>query len=254
MATILIVEDELLIADGIQQALLRLGHNPLEPVTNSDDVMAVLAHTPVDLVLMDINIDGDMDGVATAILIRRQYGTPVAFLTARNDAATMARAKMAQPKGYLIKPYTEANLQAMIVMALPDKDAPAPTPLADEEPAEPIEPPALLNGNPEVYGSHIFVKKGTAHVRVAITDILYIEAVGNFVRLHTQREAYVFGATMREMEEKLPDTFFKVHRSFLVSLAHVEAYESSGVVVANHYIPVSRSCKHAFKKRIHLLG
>ncbi|MBF9239877.1 response regulator [Hymenobacter sp. BT683] len=85
MSTILIVEDELLIAAEISQTLVRLGHTPLEPVDSSDEALGVLATQPVELVLMDINISGDCDGIAAALLIRRQFAVPVVFLTARSD-------------------------------------------------------------------------------------------------------------------------------------------------------------------------
>ena len=92
MATILIVEDELLIAAEIERILYRLGHSPLEPVDNSDEALAVLGQQPVELVLMDINIAGDCDGIATALMARRQFSVPVVFLTARSDSATVNRA------------------------------------------------------------------------------------------------------------------------------------------------------------------
>lgn len=118
MSTILIVEDELLIAEEIQRTLVRLGHTPLEPVDNSDEALRVLATQPVELVLMDINIAGDCDGIAAALLIRRQFAVPVVFITARSDSATLNRAKLAQPYGYLVKPFTDDSLRVQIELAL----------------------------------------------------------------------------------------------------------------------------------------
>ena len=83
MATILIVEDELLIAAEIERILYRLGHSPLEPVDNSDEALAVLSQQPVELVLMDINIAGDCDGIATALMARRQFSVPAALAASK---------------------------------------------------------------------------------------------------------------------------------------------------------------------------
>jgi DNA-binding LytR/AlgR family response regulator len=252
MATILIVEDELLIAAEIERALTRMGHTPLEPVDNSEDALAVLGQHPVELVLMDINIEGDTDGIATALLVRRQFAVPVVFLTARSDAATLNRAKLAQPYGYLLKPFTEDGLRTQIELALyaayqapPVRPVPPPTPVEADTAAPPETGPA---------SSYFFVKKGTGYVKLNIVDIHYLEALENYVRLHTATEQFVVYSTLKDFEAKLPANFFKTHRSHIVNLDHVRAYEEGCVLLGKIYVPVSRSCKEELKKRIHLLG
>ena len=253
MATILIVEDELLIADEIERALIRLGHTPLEPVDNSDDGLQVLAQQPVELVLMDINIAGDCDGIAAALLVRRRFAVPVVFLTARSDSATLNRAKLAQPYGYLVKPFTDEGLRAQVELALYNA--------YQAGPAGPVA--ELAQAGTEVLGTaercakfrdYLFVRKGSGHVKVQLRDILYFEALQNFVRLHTVRENFVFDSTLKQLEQKLPGQFFKTHRSYVVNLDHVLAYEESSVLLGKDYVPVSRSCKEELKGRIHLVG
>lgn len=252
MATILIVEDELLIAGEMERALLRLGHTPLEPVDNSEDALAALAQHPVELVLMDINIEGDTDGIATALLVRRQFAVPVVFLTARSDAATLNRAKLAQPYGYLLKPFTEDGLRAQIEMALyAAYQAPPPPRPAPPAPAPDAEAPAPENSP---VSSYFFVKKGAGYVKLQVADIHYLEALENYVRLHTGAEQFVVYSTLKDLEARLPATFFKTHRSHVVNLDHVRAYEEGCVLLGKAYVPVSRSCKEELKKRIHLLG
>ena len=253
MAAILFVEDELLIADEIQRALVRLGHSPLEPVDNNDAALRLLAAQPVELVLMDINLAGDCDGIAAALHIRRQFAVPVMFLTARADLATVNRAKLAQPYGYLLKPFTDDCLRVQVELALHQAYQAGPGgPLAEAAPAGtqvlgPAEPCSKFT-------DYLFVRKGAGHVKVLLRDIRYFEALQNYVRLHTVRENFVFDATLKELERKLPDQFFKTHRSYIVNLDHVQAYEESSVLLGPDYIPVSRSCKDELKRRIHLLG
>ena len=249
MATILIVEDELLIAAEIARALKRLGHTPLEPVDNSEDVLAVLAQETVELILMDVNIAGDCDGVATALLVRRQFAIPVIFLTARSDQATLNRAKLARPVGYLLKPFTDDSLRAQVELGLYtayQKPPSRPIAEADLSPASLPSPPTIAN--------YLFVRKGSGYVKVAINDILYFEALQNYVRLHTALGTFVFDSTLKELEQKLPSCFFKTHRSHIVNLDHVQAYEDGCVLLGTDYIPVSRSCKEDLKNRLHLLG
>ncbi|TGE06440.1 LytR/AlgR family response regulator transcription factor [Hymenobacter fodinae] len=253
MATILIVEDELLIAAEIERALVRLGHTPLPPVDNSDEALSVLATQPAELVLMDINIAGDCDGIAAALLVRRQFAVPVVFLTARSDSATLNRAKLAQPYGFLIKPFTDDSLRVQIELALFNAYQAGPVgPMLDTADAG-SEVLGAAERCPK-FKDYLFVRKGSGHVKVLLSDILYFEALQNYVRLHTVKENFVFDSTLKELEQKLPDQFFKTHRSHIVNLDHVQAYEESSVLLGKEYVPVSRSCKDELKRRIHLVG
>lgn len=251
MATILIVEDEALIAGEIARSLVRLGHTPLEPVDNSDEAIEALLHHPVELVLMDINIAGDMDGIAAALLIRRQYAVPVMFLTARTDSATINRAKVAQPYGYVVKPFTDESLRAQLEFALHNAYH-TPPPRVAKADEQPVGQSAALPA-PD-YSRALFVRKGAGYVKVAVDDILYFDSLQNYVRLHTAKEVFVFDSTLKELEQKLPKFFLKIHRCHIVNLNHVMAYEDSSVLIGKDYIPVSRSCKEELKNRIHLVG
>lgn len=252
MATILIVEDEFLIAAEIERTLRRLGHNPLEPVDNSDDAMAMLAQHPVELVLMDINIEGDTDGIATALMVRRRYATPVVFLTAQSDPATLNRAKLAQPYGYILKPFTDDMLRTQVELALFAASQPG-----SARPVAP-EPERAELANPQqpqqAHASFFFVKKGQGYVKLRVEDIKYLEALENYVQLFTTQGQFIVYSTMRELEQKLPDPpFFRTHRSHVVNLDQVQGYEEGCVLIGKDAVPVSRSCKDELKRRLNLL-
>ncbi len=251
MATILIVEDEFMIAADIERSLRKFGHEPLEPVDNSDDALRVLAEQPVELVLMDINIAGDTDGIATALLIRRQFATPVVFLTAQSDPATLNRAKMARPYGYILKPFTDAALRTQLELALFAARQPANLTM----PAE-LPPTAELTApNQAPSTNFFFVKKGQGYVKLRVADIRYLEALDNFVRLYTTQGQFVVYSTLKELESKLPDPpFFRTHRSHVVNLEQVQGYEEGCVLFGQDAVPVSRSCKDELKRRLHMLG
>lgn len=251
MATILIVEDELLIAADIERVLRRLGYNPLEPVDNSEDALEVLSSQAVHLVLMDINIVGEKDGIATALQVRRQFNIPVVFLTARTDTPTLNRANVADPYGYITKPYSTDTLKVGVELALLkayQSSVPLPAP-----PAELALPPAE---KPENF---IFVRNGARYQKVEFEDVLYFEAMQNYVQLRTRNDPkpLVFDSTLKDLENLLPPTFFKTHRSFIVNLSHVTAYEPGFVELGTGQpvqVQVSRTCKADLLKRLHLLG
>jgi diguanylate cyclase (GGDEF)-like protein len=117
-SSILVVDDEALVAFDIQTALASLGyHVPATAASAVEALEAVEAHRP-NLVLMDVRLQGKSDGIATAEIVRRDYGIPVVFLTSYSDRATVARAKTVSPYGYLLKPFTEHELGAAIEVAL----------------------------------------------------------------------------------------------------------------------------------------
>src|SRR5579864_8599722 len=117
-ARILIVEDERITAEDLRDILTDLGYTVTASVSSGEDAIARAEETAPDLALMDIRIKGDMDGTATARVLRERFNIPVVYLTAHADNATLARAKLAEPLGYITKPFQEAELHASIEIAL----------------------------------------------------------------------------------------------------------------------------------------
>jgi two-component system cell cycle sensor histidine kinase/response regulator CckA len=117
-STILVVEDEALIADDIQRTLSRLGYDVPPPTATGHEAIDTAGRLRPQLVLMDIKLQGPMDGIEAALAIRRQYEIPVVFLTSYSDDATLARAMETAPSGYLIKPFSDRELRTAIEVAL----------------------------------------------------------------------------------------------------------------------------------------
>lgn len=115
---ILIVEDESVVAIDIQDSLMHLGYDvPFIVDTGLDAIKTAQEFSP-DLVLMDIHLKGDMDGIEASEHIYRKLGIPIIYLTANADEATYARAKLTGPFGYLLKPFREEELHTTIGIAL----------------------------------------------------------------------------------------------------------------------------------------
>jgi PAS domain S-box-containing protein len=117
-STVLVVEDEALVADDIQRTLTRLGYHVPHTAGTAAEALALTASLKPQLVLMDIHLDGEMDGIEAAELVRVRHGVPVVFLTAYSDDATLERAKHSQPFGYLLKPFNERELRTAIEVSL----------------------------------------------------------------------------------------------------------------------------------------
>lgn len=115
---ILVVEDERIVALNLQQRLNKLGYDVPAIVASGDDALREIRDLHPDLVLMDINIEGSMDGIETAQKIPSELDIPVIYLTAYSEDSTLERAKETRPYGYLVKPFSERALHATIQMAM----------------------------------------------------------------------------------------------------------------------------------------
>jgi len=117
-AKILVTEDEGIVAADIEDRLRSLGYQVTATCSSGEEALQKIRENRPDLALMDIMIQGDMDGIETARRVREQFDIPVIFLTAYSDDATFQRAKITEPFGYLIKPFEERELRTNIEMAL----------------------------------------------------------------------------------------------------------------------------------------
>ena len=104
---LLIVEDEAIVAADLQSRLPQLGYQVAGTAASGEHALALAEQVQPDLVLMDIHLPGTMDGIETAREMRARFRLPVVFLTAYAEGATLQRAKLAEPFGYILKPFEE---------------------------------------------------------------------------------------------------------------------------------------------------
>lgn len=117
-ASILIVEDESIVAMEIEKSVQQLGYRVCSVVGNGSDAIEATGTERPDMILMDINLPGEMDGIEAAGHIREQFDLPVIYLTAYSDMGTTERAKFTRPLGYIQKPFQLSELRVALEMAL----------------------------------------------------------------------------------------------------------------------------------------
>lgn len=115
---VLVVEDEVIVANQIERKLAKIGYTVVGKVRSGNEAIRMAKKVSPDLILMDIKIEGEIDGVQTAEAIRKDLDTPVIYLTAHADEKTLGRAKITEPLGYIVKPFEEIDLKSTIDIAM----------------------------------------------------------------------------------------------------------------------------------------
>lgn len=115
---VMLVEDEAILALQLKDLLKQMGHSVTAICASGEAALESVETAPPELILMDINIQGEMDGIETARCIHERHDIPVIFMTAHSETNTIARAKTVEPYGYLLKPVNPKELQIAVEVAL----------------------------------------------------------------------------------------------------------------------------------------
>jgi two-component system, LytTR family, response regulator LytT len=243
--TILIVEDEPIVAKDIENCLKKLGHTILGVVSEGEKALKMIETLKPDLILMDITLKGKMDGIDVANQIKEQNKTPVVFLTANTDKSTFEKAKLSEPYGYIIKPFKEIDLFTAIEIATQKHNQDVN--IRNEK--------QLLYSFPESRQIEdvLFVKSNYTLVKVNINDLIFVEALKDYVIFNTKTARYVIHSTMKNMEEKLLSrNFIRVHRSYIVRLNDVQSVTPQSLTLESiaKEIPIGGSYKEGLLKKL----
>jgi two-component system response regulator LytT len=228
---VLIVEDELIIAEDIRTKLSGLGYKVAGIATDVKEAESMLQKVNPDIVMLDIILRDGTDGIALADIIRHQYNIPFIFLTSHADKATIERAKRVKPDGYLVKPFTDRDLYSSIEIAFFKK--------ADNQVM--LEESSLERENTVLIDS-IIIKKDYLLIKIKFTDLQWIMSEGNYLKLHCiDNKKYLVRSTLKDILAKLPTSIFlQTHKSYAVNINHLAAVEYGYVVIGEHQVPVGR--------------
>lgn len=242
---ILISEDEVIIAEDLAACLEELGYQTCA-IDSGEDTITMIRTMRPDLVLLDVNLKGEIDGIEIGSRIKEEFGIPFIYLTAYADKATLDRAKKTEPDGFLAKPFDEKNLRSAIELALYKHDA-GQRPIDNDMPTKSLK-------ESDTTTDYIFVKVKHRIIKVHYSDILWVEAYDNYSFIVTADQKYLVSSTLKDMEHKLPaGNFVRVHRSYIANLDKVEALEENSVVFSKGDIPIGKSYKKALMSRFNII-
>ncbi len=239
---ILVVEDDMIIAANISLQLTNLGYEVTGIETRGEEAILNANVNPPNIILMDINLRGALDGVQTVKTIQKKVDIPIIYLTANADEASFLRAKETHPLAFITKPFTKLNLRRTIALAVEQLKA--------NERKKDIEEKMNL----QVLDDRIFVRHNGKMAKLLLNDILYIEADRNYCTIITATSNYVLASTLKTMQEKLPSSkFVRVHRSYMVNIAKLDIVGENHLEIGRTVIPFSKSQKELLMGRLHTI-
>lgn len=222
------------------------GYEQTEIANSANQAIKAIKTSRPDLVLLDVKIKGDQDGIELGGIIQEQYKVPFVYITSYSDKETVNRAKKTRPLGFIVKPFTKDDVYAAIEVALFNKNRIVASSNQGVYPA-----------NPTTYNNDsIFIKKKTLLEKVKYADLMWIEADGNHITLHaTDDRSYTVRKSLKEIADKLPkDRFLRVHKSYVVQVDAVTAIDTNHVHLEEKKIPIGRSYYNAFTATLNTIS
>jgi DNA-binding LytR/AlgR family response regulator len=264
---ILIVEDEQLIALELAAGLERDGYRVAGIADTFEDARDIFMKEVIDIVLMDIHIRGKVDGVDTAAELMRLRAVPIVYLSALTDARTVERVKGTHPAAFLSKPYSMPNVRIAIELALANFAVAVPSgdgagPSGDGAGAGGGERPGAGASGLGTVGTEkemilrledsIFVKNNVQFVKIALQDILYLEADNNYVQLHTAERKLALRVSLAQLLEKIQfKKLVRIHRSYAINIDRMSSFSDGEVWIGKLTLPLGRNYREEFLNKFY---
>ena len=227
-----IVEDEIIIAKTIVLALETLGYDSVGIAGKYKDAIEMIAQKKPDLVLLDINLGTKKDGIDLAFEIKKRFNTPIIFITANSDPATISRAKEINPLAFLVKPFTHNDLFSAIEIGWNNFNA-------------------IVNSNlnPPKYA---VLKVGPAYKKIVFDDIVYLKKDHHYFDIYlTSGQQILVRYSTSEMASLLPvNQFIKINRSSLVNVRQITKIESKFVYLSALKLLISKGIQEELLQMI----
>lgn len=233
---IMIVEDDMIIAANISLQLSNLGYEVTGIETRAEAAVLHALETKPDMILMDINLKGQSNGIDAAKAIQKYLDIPLIYLTANVDDSTFEKAKETHPFAFIAKPFTNLNLERTIA-------------LVEDKVKERRAKISIENSFVESQEDRIFIRNQNKLIKVMLDDILYVEADRNYCKITTSSQTYLIVSPLVKLCEKVdPRHFVRIHRSFLVNFSKLDAIAESFVEIKGKLIPIGKQYKEDLHK------
>lgn len=226
---VLVVEDEIIIADNICQFLTDKNYAVLEPALSYDEAIESIEKEAPDLILLDIQLQGDRTGIDLAKKLEESYQVPFIYLTSNSDETTMNLAIDTNPSAFLIKPLNKKQLFAAIEIIR-----------------------RRMNGLQETDEKrrNLFVNNGKEHINILLDDILMVKSENVYVEINLKNgQRILTRSTLAQFIELLNEDFIQTHRSYVVNIKNIGKIGKSGIFIGTHEVPIGNKYRKVFYER-----
>ncbi len=211
---VFITEDDILIAEHLQQIIANTQHQVVGVSDNKNDAIQCINKTKPDIALLDIKMNGCYEGIEIGEYILQNDSFPIIYITAYSNEQIINKALKTKPSAYLVKPFKDSDVYTAIEIALSNYKT------RDKE-------------------KFIFVKDGFKTVKLLHNDIVYLKSDNNYVDIHTENKKYSLRISLQEILDNLgTNLFVRTHRSFAVNKDKITKYASRKLYLNDIQIPV----------------
>lgn len=214
------------LAENLKELLENMGFFVFEILDNAKDTLSFLKSNQPDLILMDILIKGDLDGVKLTEIIKENYTIPVLLLTAYSEKSILDKILKINYDGFLLKPFSTESLLSSIYLS------------------------SQAKSNHEIVPKRqklLKIRDKGFLVPVSEDKIYYLQADGLYTKIFTENKIYIIRDILKDVKGKLSDSkFVRVHKSFIININHVDSFNSRELIIKKESIPIRRG----FYKRL----
>jgi two-component system, LytTR family, response regulator LytT len=213
---ILIVDDEVLIAEDLKDILSKYGVSTIEMAHDQKGAIASLNMFKPEIALLDIRMEKETDGLELGEYINQKIKIPFIYITAHSDIEMIKKIVKTKPVAYITKPYKNSEIYAALLMA--------------------------ENVLTDAAASFLTFKDGYATIKILVDDINYVESDGNYIHIFTEQKKYTLRNSLEWFKQNVPaEIFHQTQRSFIVNITKITKATSKSVFINATEIPVSRS-------------
>lgn len=235
-SNILIIEDNLSFAIELEMSLSKWGFDKVKNINNSEDALEYILTKMPDLILMDINIKGNLNGVEVAQKVAG-LDIPIIYMTGQREEKFYENAKFTNAVSYLVKPFDELTLRGAIEFALPKKE------IVEFE-------------KPQEMADYFFIRKRNALIRIDISDIDFINAEANYCDIVCGDLKNTVKISLKRLIPQLNDPdLFQIHKAYVVRLKSIDEIilAQSEVRINQQRIPIGRTYRKELLDRMKVI-
>lgn len=220
---ILIIEDEVLIAEDLKDLLFSFDFKQVEMAHSLGTGLEKLSVYKPDIALLDIRMEGELDGLKLAQFINKEMKIPFVFITSHSDLETIKKIVELKPSGYITKPFKRSDIYACLNLMA-----------------------GTLNKK-----NKVLIKDGHKTNVFEWDEIDYIEGEGNYINIFCGNRKVVARQSMDSVLDQLDkDIYYKIHRSYIVNLKNIIKFNRKEISIGNVTIPVSRNVQDELEEKL----